>query len=159
MLIAGAKGGVRVYQLNLEHGMGDAETEVRGASDVDVFGSKSERNFVFTWVRDSQRVRLWSYGGNACAFPYNETAATYFGDAWSHALPSLFRIEACTNCVFANLMDMARAPGGSPLNWDGMGVDARLWHMATWRDASGPQNNATWSATTFLDRPALFTTA
>jgi hypothetical protein len=160
LLIAGAAGGVRGYQVNLEHAMSDAEFEVAGASDVDVYGAKSERNNVFLWARNSSGVRVWSYGGNACAYRYNETASTYFGPAWSSALASLFRLEACSDCMLANTMDMARTPepGDSPLNWDGLGVDARVWHMTTWRSHAGPQTNGSdWRATDFLDRPALFT--
>ena len=160
MLVAGARGGVRGYQVNLEHAMSDAEVEVSGgAADVDFFGSKSERNNVFLWARNASGVRVWSYGGNACAYAYNESAATYFGPRWSRALPSLFRLEACSDCLLANTMDMARAVEGSPLEWDGMGVDARVWHMTVWRAAPGPETNASsWRSTEFLDRPALFTT-
>jgi hypothetical protein len=140
LLILGARGGVRVYQLNTEHGMGDAETEVRGGGPVDVYGAKSERNFVVLWARNATRVRVWSYSGNAAAFAYNESASTYFGPAWSSALPSLFRFEACTpGCSLANSIDMGMATGGDVHKWSGMGVDPRVWHMVTWRATPGPE--------------------
>lgn len=157
LLILGAGGGVRVYQLNTEHGMGDAETEVRGGGPVDFYGAKSERNFVVLWARNATRVRVWSYSGNAAAFAYNESASTYFGPAWSNALPSLFRFEACADCSLSNAIDMGMSSGGDVHKWSGMGVDPRVWHMVTWRAAPGPQNNVSWSATALLDRPALFT--
>ena len=159
LLISNTTGGVRIYHLNVEHGMGDAESEIRDASDVNIFGSKSERNGVVVWARNASFINVWSYGGNAAAFPYNESASTYFGASWSHALPSLFRLEACEECVLANLMDMVRVAGGDVHEWSGMGVDPRLWHMVTWRNvSSGNENNVSWFSTDFLDRPSLFTT-
>ena len=90
--------GVRFYPLNAEQDFGEAHAEVRWSSNVTAYGSKSENNFLVLWVRDSDRVTVHGYGGNASPFA-NSSAyrAGWIGGPTGYAqfMPSLFRVQRC----------------------------------------------------------------
>ena len=78
-----------------------------------------------------------------------------YGPGYAADPPSLFRLEACEDCVFSGLMDMLRVDGGSVDTYAGIGVDPRLWRMVSSRPDVG---SGLWQATLPLERPALFST-
>ena len=41
---------------------------MRYSSNVSIYGAKSENNYAVLWVRDSDRVSVHGYGGNASPF-------------------------------------------------------------------------------------------
>ena len=57
------------YEINLEHGMSQANLEISGASHVNIYGLKCEGSNVIMWMRDSDDVRLYGFGPAADAFP------------------------------------------------------------------------------------------
>merc|ERR1711871_1553599 len=67
LLVNGSTGGLGFYPLNAEQDFGEAHTEIFNSSNVTIFGAKSENNFVVVWIRDSDRITLHGYGGNAAA--------------------------------------------------------------------------------------------
>jgi hypothetical protein len=94
--------GVRFYHLNCEHGTGEAICEFEGATDVDIYGFKTEGNFVSLWVRGCDRVRLYGTGGCGCSA--NDTLSYPAGYASGYT-PTLYRFENTPNYLIANLMD------------------------------------------------------
>lgn len=46
LLVNHSSSGLRFYQLNPEHGTGDAQMEILSSANVSIFSLKSERNFV-----------------------------------------------------------------------------------------------------------------
>lgn len=139
---------LRFYHLNVEHAYSDADSEFAGLSDVDVFSLKKENAAVACWVRGCSRLRVLGHGGNGAALPYDTTERRTFGPDYADSLPSLYRIEACADCLFANLFHQN---GG-----DAQATDA--WHMLTERADAGPPDNSSWTATDFLERPTLYMT-
>ena len=121
---------------------------IAGLSDVDVFSLKKENAAVACWVRGCSRLRVLGHGGNGAALPYDTTERRTFGPDYADSLPSLYRIEACADCLFANLFHQN---GG-----DAQATDA--WHMLTERADAGPPDNSSWTATDFLERPTLYMT-
>lgn len=124
-----------IYQCNPEHARSDANLEVRNARHVSIYGLKGEYNETILWVRDSDHVFVFGYGGNASAFPG----------------ASLFRIERTPNFLLANLYDSPRLNAGSPTNFAGAAVDPRRWHMVEER---APDGEILRMAP--LDRPVLY---
>lgn len=72
ILVNGSRAGLRFYNLNPEHGTGDAQSEIAHSTNVSVYGLKSERNFAVLWVRNSSNVLVTGFGGHATAFPTDE---------------------------------------------------------------------------------------
>ena len=157
VLVTGA-GPTRFYHLNTEHAVADANTEVRDATDVQIFGMKCEGYYPALWIRNSSNVLLSGYGGNAC--PFANTSA-YPKPGFAAYPPSLFRVEESVNVSLANLIayDMA---GTLPLGDDGGLLDdhARYqgvpclapneWVMVF--ETLGGVN----STSRYLDRPVLW---
>lgn len=135
LLVHGTSEPLTFYQCNAEHARSDANMEVRNAKHVTIYGFKGEGNFRLLWIRDSDDVRVYGYGGNAAA--YERT--------------SLFRVERTRNFVIANAVDQPRLPGkGSDDFWAGRGVDPREWHMIIEETADGEIR------TRPLDRPVVY---
>jgi hypothetical protein len=136
ILIEGTREPLAIYQCNVEYARSDAEMEIRGARHVTIYGLKGEYNEPILWVRDSDHVRVFGYGGNAAAFEGK----------------SLFVIERTPNVLLANLVDSPRLAGqGSEKDSAGVGTDPAKWHMLIDRPASGPEVR-----TQPLDRPVLY---
>ncbi len=136
LLVDGATEPLAFYQCNAEHARSDANMEIRNTHNVNIYGLKGEGNFRILWVRDSDHVRVFGYGGNAAAFEHT----------------SLFRFERTPNFLVANAVDQPRLPGkGFGDYWAGRGVDPREWHMIV--DSPEPGREV---ATEPLDRPVLY---
>ena len=128
---------LHVYQLNVEYARSKAEMEIRGARHVSIYGLKGEYNEPILWVRDSDHVRVFGYGGNAAAFPGK----------------SLFLVERTPNFLLANVVDHPRLSGsGSPNTSPGIGVDPGRWHMII----EHPPGGAGTIRTRPMDRPVLY---
>ncbi|HUU92402.1 MAG TPA: glycosyl hydrolase family 28-related protein, partial [Phycisphaerae bacterium] len=128
---------LHVYQLNVEYARSNAEMEIRGARHVSIYGLKGEYNEPILWIRDSDHVRVFGYGGNAAAFPGK----------------SLFLVERTPNLLLANVVDHPRLSGsGSPNESSGVGVDPGKWHMIV----EHPPGGADTIRTRPMDRPVLY---
>lgn len=145
ILIDGTSRPLRFYQFNPEHARTEANAEVRGASNVDFYGVKGEGNYPVLWIRDSNNVSVYGYGGNAVAFE----ASYQFPPNFAQFMPSLFRIERTPNVRLTQLVDEPRVSGDHPVF--GVGVDPNLWHMLLEVTPSGLQ-----VYTEVLDRPVLY---
>jgi hypothetical protein len=136
MLVDGTSEPLSFYQANPEHARGEANMEIRNARYVSIYGLKGEGNQPILWVRDSDHIRVFGYGGNAAA--YEGTA--------------LFRIERTPNFLIANAVDQPRLPGkGSDNFFAGRGVDPNQWYMIT--DNPGSESAIKVRP---LDRPVLY---
>ena len=136
LLVEGTTEPLHLYQCNVEYARSRAEMEIRRARHVSIYGLKGEYNEPILWVRDSDHVRLFGYGGNAAAFPGR----------------SLFRIERTPNFLLANLVDSPRLEGaGSPKESPGVGVAPDRWHMVIERPPVGGEVR-----TRPMDRPVLY---
>jgi polygalacturonase len=147
VLVANARD-VRFYHLNLEHAYSDANGQVENSTDIDIFSFKTEMFEVGVWARNASRLRVWGHGGNAAALPANTTERRTIGPDYADSLPSLYRLEACADCLLANLFHQNGGDTEPP--------DA--WHMCTFRDFVGAPDNSSWTATDFLERPTLVLT-
>ena len=59
LLVQGRSGGAtRFYHLNTEHAISDSNTEIRNASNVSIYGLKSEGRYNVLWIRDSDSGAL-----------------------------------------------------------------------------------------------------
>ncbi len=143
MLIDGTSNQLNFYQFNPEHAQGEANSEVRNASNVNFYGIKSESNFVVLWIRDSNHISMFGYGGNAPAF----SNSTSYPSGFEQFTPSLFRVERTPNYRLVQLMDTPRVTGGHPVF--GIGVDPLQWHMMLENYASQT------TLSDVLDRPVL----
>ncbi len=136
LLIRGTTEPLRIYQCNPEHARSDANMEIRGARNVSIYGVKGEYNRPIIWVRDSDHIRIFGYGGNAAA----------------RAGTALFVIERTPRFLLANLVDTPRMPRGiSDTFFAGDGVDPRRWHMVLERTLTGDTIR-----TAPLERPVLY---
>ena len=116
LLVDGTSEPLRFYSCNPEHARSDANMEIRNSRYVTVYGLKGEGNYPELWVRDSDHVRVFGYGGNAAAYEHT----------------SLFRIERTPNFLVANAVAFPRLAGvGSDEFYAGRGVDPNLWYMIT----------------------------
>ena len=125
LLVKNSSRGLNFYQLNMEHGRGDANTEIDGSSNVQIFGLKSEGNFVVLWLRNSANVSLYGYGGNAASFPLTQK----YPPGYVQTTPSLFRVDSCHNLRLCNLRDIPRVAGGNQTFFAGQGFDPHDWSM------------------------------
>ena len=136
LLIEGTTEPMHLYHCNPEHARSDANMEIRNARAVSVYGVKGEYFQPIIWIRNSDDVRVFGYGGNAAAPPGK----------------SLFLVENTPNFLLTNLVDSPRFPGnGSPEHFAGEGVDPRQWHMLIERAPDGSTIK-----TRPLDRPVLY---
>jgi hypothetical protein len=136
LLVEGTTEPLYFYQCNPEHARGEANMEIRHSRYVTIYGLKSEGNHPVLWVRDSDHVRVFGYGGNAAA--YEQT--------------SLFRVERTPDFLVANAVDQPRLAGvGSDNFFAGRGVDPELWYMITDAPSDGTEIK-----TAPLDRPVLY---
>jgi len=135
LLVEGTSEPLHIYQCNPEHARSDANMEIRGARHVSVYGVKGEYTEPIIWIRRSDDVRIFGYGGNAAA----------------HEGGALFVIEQTPNFLLANLVDSPRMPQGIPDTFfAGDGVDPRRWHMVL------EETDGRTIRTPPLDRPVLY---
>jgi len=134
--VEGTREPLRFYQLNPEKGEVEALVEFNDARNVNIFGMKTEGNYVNLWVRNSDYVNLYGGGGMTAAF---ESTHRYPNN-WAQFTPSLHRIENTPNFRIVNPWDMGKVTGTGTNDYafdTGMGVDANLWHMILDKDAAG----------------------
>ncbi len=136
LLVEGTGEPLHFYQCNPEHARSKANMELRGARYVSIYGLKGEYYRPILWVRRSDHVRLFGYGGNAAA---SEGGA-------------LFVVEQTPNFLLANLVDSPRMPQGiADTFFAGDGVDPRRWSMVIEHTNDGAQIR-----TLPLERPVLY---
>lgn len=136
LLVNGTREPLRFYQLNPEKGELEALAEINNAHNVDIFGMKTEGNYLNLWVRNSNYVNLYGGGGMTAAFEATHTYPT----SWAQFTPSLHRVENTPNFRIVNPWDMGKVSGTGTNDYafdTGIGVDATLWHMLVEKDASG----------------------
>lgn len=134
--VDGTREPLRFYQLNPEKGELEALVEINNAKNVDIFGMKTEGNYLNLWVRNSDYVNLYGGGGMTAAFE-----ATYrYPSNWAQFTPSLHRVENTPNFRIVNPWDMGKVSGTGTNDYafdTGLGIDATLWHMIVDKDAAG----------------------
>ena len=117
MLVANSTQGVRLYHFNPEHSVANANSELRDSSGIRVYGTKSEGHTATLWVRNCSDVMHSGHSGNAvplsclpsslCSKWHPSPCACTWGGT-----PSLFRVQGCRNCRFANLWSYHKNPPG-----------------------------------------------
>lgn len=114
LLIKETPGPFAIYQCNLEHAQSDVNMEIYQASNISIFGLKSEGNQPVLKVDNSSNIRIFGYGGNATGL----------------AGHTLFEIKNSMNFILVNLVDTPRVTEGK-VKWKGYGhgVDPNQWHM------------------------------
>lgn len=104
LLVTDGAGPVGFYQLNCEHGTGEAICEfANGTHDVDVYGFKTEGNTAGLWIRDCSNISLYGTGGCGCVG--NKTVFPPSFEAT--AVPTMYRVQRSSNVLLANMMDQA----------------------------------------------------
>ncbi len=144
LLINGTSQQLSLYQVNPEHAQSDANIEIRNASNVDIYSLKGEGNFAVAWIRDSDQINVYGFGGNAAAFATSDG----YPAGYAQYTPTLIRVERTPNFRLVNIVDYGRMSGNDPVF--GAGVDANLWHAILDNPGSGTVLSAK------LDRPVLF---
>ncbi len=135
LLVDGAQGPLRFYQFSPQHATSDYATELRGARNVRIFGTKYEGNHPMLLVRDCDDVRLFGHGGNAKGLP---------GGA-------LFVFERTPNFLFANGVDGPTKIGSRSLSHPDGSTDPHEWHMLIERGTDGTELKLP-----PLERPVLY---
>lgn len=133
MAIRGTKEPLCFYQLNLEGSESEARLEVDRSRNIDVFGLKSEGNHPVLLARNSSKLRLFGYGGNATAL----------------AGGTLFRFEDCDDWLLANAMPRP-AKAGQKLLGLSVTQDPTTWTLLTETRAGAT------GGVEPLDRPVLY---
>ncbi len=133
LLIDGTREPLSLYGVNPEHARGEANMEIRNARRVTVYSLKSQGNYPVLWVRDSDHIEVFGFGGNAAAFEADHE----FPADFEPFTPSLLRFERTPNFRIANAVDGSRVSGGSDDEVGGRGIDPNLWHHMLEIDASG----------------------
>ncbi len=119
LLVDGAQGPLRFYQFSPQH----VTSELRGARNVSIYGTKYEGNDPMLVVRDCDRIRLFGHGGNAKGLP---------GGA-------LFVFERTPRFLFANGVDGPTKIGSRSASHPQGSTDPRQWHMLIERSADGQE--------------------
>jgi hypothetical protein len=145
LLVRNTRQRLNFYQFNAEHAKSEANAEVRNSANVYFYGFKSESNYPALWVRDSDQVSVFGYGGNASALPADRT----YPETFAQYTPSLFRVERTPNVRLVQLVDEPRVSGEHPVF--GTGYDPSTWHMLYEGTTDGTQ-----ITTLPRDRPVLY---
>ncbi|MFC1582541.1 glycosyl hydrolase family 28-related protein [Planctomycetota bacterium] len=137
LLIENTREPLSFYHLNAEHAHSDANMEIRGASNVMIYGLKGEFNAVILKIMNSNNIKMFGYGGNASAYEGK----------------SLFLIENSTDITLTNLYDSPRLPGNGVVGKGpfGGGTDPTKWSMVIEKRPDGKIVK-----TAPLDRPVLY---
>lgn len=113
LLVAGTREPLRFYHLQPQFARGNAMIELRDAENVDIYSTKAEGDFTMLWLHDCRRVRVFGFNGMLLPAPRR----------------SIFRVEGCESCLFANIQPMMPRIGyymGHLINYD-----PRTWHILT----------------------------
>ena len=131
LLVDGAQGPLRFYQFSPQQ----VTSELRGARQVSIFGTKYEGNHPMLVVRDCDHISLFGHGGNGKGL----------------AGASLFVVERTPNFLFANGVDGPTKIGTRSLSHPQGSTDPREWHILIERPEAGSGIK-----TAPLDRPVLY---
>lgn len=134
ILVEGTSEPLSFYHLCPEGTRSEANMEIADSRNVSLYGFKGEGNTFMLWIRNSDHIRLFGYGGNASA----RTAST------------LFKIENTPNFLLANIIDHPM-PKGKPAIRGAVGTDPEKYYMIIEQTSSGSSIK-----TTPLDRPTLY---
>lgn len=140
------------YHLNTEHAISDANTEIRDASNVAIFGMKSEGRYNVLWIHNSSNVLLSGYGGNACPMAAYPAGFARFP-------PSLFRLVGSRNVTLRGLTSydmMTTLAHGAPRSQVEGVVQCQtpdMWHSVFEAPLVPGGENV---STEVLDRPVVF---
>jgi hypothetical protein len=135
LLVDGARGPLRFYQLSTQHATSDYAAELRSARNVAIFGTKYEGNAPMLLVRDCNDIRLFGHGGNAKGL----------------AGGTLFVFERTPSFLFVNGVDGPTKIGTRGLSHPQGSTDPREWHMLIERPAAGQEFKLP-----PLERPVLY---
>ena len=109
LLIRGTREPLRFYHLDPLHSRGAAVVELQDAENVDIYSMKGEGSYTMVAMRDSHRVRLFGYSGNAALRP-----------GWP-----LFRLDRCSDITLAGIYPQLGGVGG--VGAMRVGYDPRSW--------------------------------
>jgi hypothetical protein len=122
---------VRLYHFNPEHSVSNANSEFNSATNISVYGTKSEGHSATIWVRNCTNVFHSGHAGNAKPYSCDPTTCASWHPSpcacdWA-GVDSLFRVENCMgNCRFGNLWSQSKKAPGFSEYWgsSGSGSDA-----------------------------------
>lgn len=134
VLVKGTTERLDFYHICPEGARSDANMAIRDSRNVSIYGFKCEANAYALWVRNSDNIRVFGYGGNASA---REGSC-------------LFKIENTPNFVLANIVDHPSLAGVKRI-YHSSGTDPKKWFMVM---EDTPEGNAV--RTRPLDRPVLY---
>jgi len=109
IVIDGATGPLNFYQFSPQQ----VTSELRGARQVAIFGTKYEGNGPMLTVRDCDRIAIFGHGGNGKG----------------RADQTLFVFERTPNFLFANGVDGPTKIGTQSLSHREGSTDPQFWHM------------------------------
>ncbi len=147
ILVDGTTEPLKFYQLNPERVVGEAHVEISNARNVAIYGLKSEGNYPVLWIKDSDNIELFGYGGLSSAL----AAGDAYPSGFTPFTPSLLRVERTPNFRFANTWERAEANGTG--TWAGGTFTRRApdtWHFIYDDLPPAPV------LTDFMDRPVLY---
>ena len=82
-----------------QHAQSEANMEIANARHVDIFGVKCEGSNTILWVRDSDDVNLYGFGGAADAFPNT----SFYPADFRPYTPTMIRVERTPTFKLANV--------------------------------------------------------
>ena len=138
---------IRLYAVNPEHAPTNANMEIRNASNLFVYGLKSEGNYPVLWIRDSDNINVFGVGGIATALENSKS----YPKGHEQFVPSLIRIQNTENFRLVALLDGMRVTGGSDKHMAGRGIAPDLWHYLVEVTPDGAELRAP-----PLSRPVLY---
>ncbi len=113
LLINGTSSALTIYGWHGQYALGEAQLEIRNASNVTVFGLKMEGSIPILWLRNSHDVRIFGTGGNAVPAAGN----------------SLIRIDDCHDFILSTVVSHERLPGKKKVSRRvGQGRAPSAWH-------------------------------
>lgn len=134
IIVEGTSQPLAFYHLCPEGVRSEANMEITDSRNVRLYGFKGEGNTFMIWVRNSDNISLFGYGGNASGNPGS----------------TLFKIENTPNFLLANLVDHP-IPKGKPAIRGAVGTDPEEYHMVIEQTSDGATVK-----TAPLDRPTLY---
>ena len=114
-----------------KRGQSNANSEFNSATNISVYGTKSEGHSATIWVRNCTNVFHSGHAGNAKPYSCDPTTCASWHPSpcacdWA-GVDSLFRVENCMgNCRFGNLWSQSKKAPGFSEYWgsSGSGSDA-----------------------------------
>lgn len=119
IVVDGAQGPLHFYQFSPQQ----VTSELRGARQVSIFGTKYEGNKPMLMVSDCDQISFFGHGGN--------------GKGRANA--SLFIFERTPNFIFSNGVDGPTKVGSKSLSHPEGSTDPREWHMIIERPAGAAE--------------------